>query len=81
MIEKGNTPAEYVDLLFERVIPRGATNLRLKEAVKTYLVEGGKQEDIAEQFDVTQPAMARQLKVLRKLDCWAEKVAPFHKGP
>ncbi|WP_417583235.1 helix-turn-helix domain-containing protein [Nitrincola sp.] len=58
MIEKGNKPAEYVGLLLAETRKiRGSETVRA--AVREYLIEGGKQTEIASRYGVDQRSLSR----------------------
>jgi DNA-binding transcriptional regulator LsrR (DeoR family) len=77
MIEKGNTPAEYVDLLLSE-IRKTQNSESVRAAAREYLVEGGNQTEIAERHGVDQRSLSRLIGKVRAKDEWVVKAAKYH---
>lgn len=78
MIQKGHTPAEYVDLLLE-AIRKTKGSEAVREAAREYLVNGGSQSEIARKHGVAQHSLSRLIGNLKEKDAWAKRAAKFHK--
>ncbi|GAB0154581.1 transposase [Marinobacterium sp. BA1] len=78
MIQKGHTPAEYVDLLLE-AIRKTKGSEAVREAAREYLVNGGNQSEVARKHGVEQHSLSRLISNLREKDEWAKRAAKYHK--
>jgi|GEM_PF-5064234 len=82
MIEKGNTPGEYIDCLYQALgKPRGNAGAAVRDAVREWLTQGGDQALIATRHGVAQPSLSRLISQLREIDQLFGRAAEFHKSP
>lgn len=79
MIEKGNTPAEYVDLLLGDLgRPRRNNGEAVRAAAREWLVNGGDQSSIASRHGVEQHSLSRLIGKLREKDQFVASASKYH---